>query len=74
MNAQDAQLLTMETTVRLAYYAYGYEMYEGDILYSFIPSPQLDTMIDDIMRDPSTLCVWMDSNSNGIVSSKIKPI
>jgi hypothetical protein len=70
MNAQDAQLLTMETGMKLNYVCPGYEYWIEDILYSFIPAPQLDTMIDEIMRDTAVLGIWIDSTGNGVVSTK----
>jgi len=71
MNAQDAKLLTLETGMKLVDHSYAYEMWEGEIFYRFVPSLCLDTTIDDIMNNSRTLCVWMDPNGNGIVSSKI---
>ena len=70
MNAQDAQLLTLEPKMVCQYIVPDYEYYEGDILYCFYRAADLDLTIDVIMRDSSTLCLWIDPNGNGIVSSK----
>ena len=71
MNAQDAKLLTLATGMKLIHRIPTYELWEGDILYSFISSGILDMAIDDIMKDPCTLCVWTDPNGNGVISVKI---
>jgi len=72
MNAADAKNLTIVPEMVLWHVNPRYEFWEGGIMYSFIPSPQMDEMIDEIMIDTSTLCVWLDPNGNGIVSSKIQ--
>ena len=71
MNAQDAKLLTLETGMKLVDYAPDYELWTGDILYTFLRTTIMEKSLNAIMRDPETLCVWMDPNGCGVISTRV---
>ena len=70
MTSQDAQNLTMELGMRMTYVTPKYDFWEGEVMYSFLGTTQMDECIDDIMRDPKLQAVWMDANGCGVISTK----
>lgn len=65
-----AQKLTFNTDMKVIYICEKFEWYEGEILYTFIPSFKVEDMMPQVMNDHRTLMVWLSDSHNSVVASK----